>query len=784
MGKQTKRLLILGPILMLAGVLGAPYLSADRFKEQVRVNLERVLHRKVEVQGEARFQLYPRPGVSLSRVVIHELPELGVEPIAYMDYPESSLDVSLSLFPLLLGRISVTGVRLVAPSLNLTKAIDGAWTFQALLDKAMGEGRAAGFDLDALEVRGGRLNIKIGNVKSVFYLRDADLRIEADSTNRNHYGITIAGDPARTDRTVSSFGRLTGRGMLTLDRGDVEPRINLNLTIDRTPIAEIVTAMEGRNVGLGGFVASQAKLTGPLSAVAIEGRIELNEAERFRWLFPRAASARGLGYTGLLDWPGQELRLRTRDTDAAAVPLALRMRAADLFRKPSWAVLMGIDQAPLASVRALAGELGFSLPSETPVEGGLSGVLGYSSKHGTHGQVQISQASVAVPELPPVQLASARVLVDNHRWRVPAAEIRFSPNEAVTVETAVDSTTGAREVAVASAGLPVERSRQLWKYLSGGADPPFFDRCRQGNWAGSVRFEQDAKGTGTWSGDLRVTGAVCTLDGVAEPANVDSAQVSIRGPAMQARRVAVRIGKLALTAEADHDPLRRRHTRLKLVATEVAAGEIERLLRPSLRREGGFLSRTLGRTAPLPEWLSQRRLDAQVRIAVLTAGEQRWEGVEARLAWDGATIDASQLGAAWLRGAVTGRFQAAVSGAEPAYRGHFNFVNLAVREGHLDADADWDTSGTGGVGLAARLQSQGKFSVRGNPLLAADPPWESATGAFTLVGPRIQLPNLQWTSGGESWQGQGGAGADGRLQLESSGAGGATRTVRGSGRLW
>ena len=783
MGKQTKRLLILAPMLAVAGALGAPYLSADRFKERIRVNLERVLHRKVEVQGEARFQLYPRPGVSLSKVVIHELPELGVEPIAYMDYPESSLDVSLSPFPLLVGRISVTGVRLVAPSLNLSKTVDGAWTFQALLDKAMGEGRAAGFDLDALEVRGGRLNIKIGNIKSVFYLRDTDLRIEADSTNRSHYGITIAGDPARTDRTVSSFGRLTGRGMLTLDRGAVEPRINLNLTIDRTPIAEIVTAIEGRNVGLGGFVASQAKLTGPLSAVAIEGRIELNEAERFQWLFPRAASARGIGYTGLLDWPGQELRLSTRDTDAAAVPLSLRMRAIDLFRKPSWAALMGIDRAPLASVRALAGELGFNLPSETPVEGGLSGVLGYSSRHGTQGQVEISGASVAVPELPPVQLALARVVVDNHRWKVPAAEIRFSPNEAVTVETAVDSATGAREVAVASAGLPVERSRQLWKFLSGGADPPFFDRCRQGNWAGSVRFEQDPKGAGAWSGDLRVTGATCALDGVAEPANVDSAQVSIRGPAMQARRMMVRIGKLTLTGEADHDPQRRRHTRLRLSTAEASAGEIERLLRPSLRREGGFISRTLGRRPPLPEWLSQRRLDTQVRIAVLTAGEQRMEGVEARLGWDGPAMEASMFNGTWLRGAITGRFQVLLSGAEPVYRGHVNFGNLIVRDAHVDAEADWETRGTGGASLAAQVQSQGKVSVRGNALLAADPPWDNATGVFTVAGQRILLPNLQWTSSGESWQGQGSAGADGRLQFESAGTGTA-RAVRGSGRLW
>ena len=783
MGKWTKRLLVAAPVCALAGAVGAPFLSADRFKERIRENLERVLHRKVEVLGESRFQLYPWPGVKLSHVIIHELPELGVEPIAYLDYPESSLDVSLAPSSLLLGRIQVTGVRLVAPSLNITKAADGRWTIQSLVDQAMGEGRAAGFDLDGLEVRGGRLNFKMGNVKSVFYLADTDLRIEADAGNRNRYGITIEGDPARTDRTVSAFGRLTGRGMLTLGRGSDESRINLSLSIDRTPIAELVTAIEGRSAGLGGFVASQAKLNGPLSAVAIEGRLDLNEAERFRWLFPRAASAHGLGYTGLLNWPGQELRLGTRDADGAAAPVSLRMRAFDLFLQPRWGALLGIDRAPLASVRALAGEFGVGLPSETPVEGALSGVLGYSTRHGTRGQLAISQASVAVPDLPPVKLESANVLLDNHRWKVPAAEIRFSESEAVTVETAVDSASGAREVAVASAGLPVERSRQLWKFLAGGADPPFFDRCRQGNWAGSVRFVQDAQGTGSWTGDVRVTGAVCTLDGVADTALVDSAQISLRGLAMVARRVALRVGKLSLTGEVDHDPQRRRHTRLVVNAVEASAAEVERLLLPSLRPDSGFLSRTLGRGAPLPDWLSQRRLDARIRVAALTAGDERLlEGLDARVAWDGGIVEFAPFTASVLHGAVAGGFRA-VAGREPSYQGHFNFTNLVVREGHVDAEADWETVGAGSARLLAALQSRGKFTAKGSPLLDAEPAFETASGTFAATGLRLQFPSLQMTVAGEAWQGQGSAGPDGRLQFEVS-ASGVARPQRGGGRLW
>lgn len=782
MGKWGKRLVVALPLLALAGAAGAPYLSADMYRDQVRESLERMLGRRVDLQGEARFQLYPRPGISLTRVVIHEVPDLGIEPVAYLDYPDSELDVSLAPLSLLTGKVKVTGVRLVSPSLNLTKLADGSWSFQRLLDRAVGEGRAAGFELEAIEVRGGRLNFKIGDVKSVFYLADADLRVEADPSNRNRYGIVIEGDPARTDRTSSSFGRLTGRGMLTLGRGGEESRIDLSLAIARTPIAEIVTALQGRSIGLGGFVASQARLNGPLSAVAIDGRLDLNEAERFGWLVPRLAAGRGLPFKGLLDWPGQEFRLNT----AAPAPVSMRMRAFHLFSEPRWAMLWAIADAPLGSMRALAGELGISLPSEAPLEGNFAGVLGYSSTHGPKGQMQIANASVAVPDLPATKLAEARVIVDNHRWQVPATEIRFSEREAVTVELAGDSSRASREMAIASAGFDVERSRRLWQFLAGGGDPPFFDRCRQGNWAGSVRYAQpDASSPGAWSGDLRATGAVCAVDGVADPARVDAAQINVMGAAMTARRINARVGKLVLTGDADYDPGRRRPLRLRLsVAGESQAAEVERLLAPALRRERGFISRTFGSSrVALPEWLASRRLDAVLQFAALAAGEVRVEGVSARLSWDGAAIDVPDFNATLGRGGTAkGSMKVSLAGAAPEYRGRLIVANAALREGRIDGEGEWETAGTGGVQWLGAMKAKGAFQARGNVLAAAEPPLDALAGEFVLAPPaRLQLTALQATYEETGWQGEGGAASDGRVVFDLTAG---TRALKASGKLW
>ena len=56
---------------------------------------------------------------------------------------------------------------------------------------------------------------------------------------------------------------------------------------------------------------------------------------------------------------------------------------------------------------------------------------------------------------------------------------------------------------------------------------------------------------------------------------------------------------------------------------------------------------------------------------------------------------------------------------------------------------DWETVGAGGSRLLSALQAQGRFSVQGNPLSAADPPCESAAGAFAFANSRFQFINLQ-----------------------------------------
>jgi len=157
-------------LLLIAGV-AAPFIRVDQYREQIRIGLERGLHRKVEIYGDAHLNLFRGPGFSVEKVVIYDDPGAGIEPLANV----AELQTTLSLSSLVTGRLDFRTVRLVEPSLNLVKPDNGSWNALAVLAGA-GEARSGGA-LPEIQVSTGRINFKFGETKSAFYLTDTDLTI-------------------------------------------------------------------------------------------------------------------------------------------------------------------------------------------------------------------------------------------------------------------------------------------------------------------------------------------------------------------------------------------------------------------------------------------------------------------------------------------------------------------------------------------------------------------------------------------------------------------------------
>src|SRR5215831_14294589 len=95
-------------LLVLAMGMVAPYFSVEQYAHSLQVSLEHSLGRKVELQG-VHFSLFNGPGFSIARVVIHEDPKIGIEPVAYIEEPGSVM-VRPKIWSLLGGRFEIASI--------------------------------------------------------------------------------------------------------------------------------------------------------------------------------------------------------------------------------------------------------------------------------------------------------------------------------------------------------------------------------------------------------------------------------------------------------------------------------------------------------------------------------------------------------------------------------------------------------------------------------------------------------------------------------------------------
>ncbi len=197
--------------------------------------------------------------------------------------------------------------------------------------------------------------------------------------------------------------------------------------------------------------------------------------------------------------------------------------------------------------------------------------------------------------------------------------------------------------------------------------------------------------------------------------------------------------------------------------------EIARILAPTLRRQGGFLARTLRLAggAP-PEWLRERRAEVTVEVGALSAGSLAWEDVRARLSWNGAAVDIAELSAAWNEGKLKAKGSLSLASVPPVYRLEGRLSGFLWRGATVDVDGKMETSGSGAE-LIDNLRASGALAVIDVPL-AEDLECPFAKGRYELSfrrsEPRLKLSALEVGLGEETYQGQGAHGADGKVTVE------------------
>lgn len=650
---MTKRRIWFGLLLLLIVVVAAPFWKADQFSPILTASLERALQRKVEV-GAVRLHLLTGPGFTLSDVVIHEDPSVSAEPLAYV----TSLVVRLRIGALLRGAIEFSALRLEEPSVNLMQTGSGVWNVEALLRNPS---QTTGGDLPDLEVRGGRLNIKIDGTKSVYYFTSTDLDFSAQAGGQS-FEIWFRGEPARTDRPAQGFGQVTGRGRwLRPESG--EPRLEIDYRLEPSAVEELTTLLASRDVGLHGMVESRGRLAGPVSAMELTGQLDLSDLHY--WNQPPRPGKLRVGYKGLWNLPNQEFRVSTDDQGGSPLPLRASVQLQSYLSAPRWQVELEPQRMPLALA------VGWLRPGgehfvDLQVGGFISGKVAVAQDRTAEGQLQVEGVSLADKGSEFLKAANLAIEIGGGKMRLQAPVIEMGPRGAAALEYEWSWATREVSGALQAKSVSVDQLQQLAALTV--ENPPLVGELKRGQVRGQIRVRRLADAPPEWSGVFQLSDSLVAVPEFAEPLQINQASVELRGERLSARGIKARAGKVDWTGDYQYDSSQRRPHRFQVRVESVSAAELERLLTPALLRERGFLARTLGiGEGSVPDWLASRRAEGTLSIGRMEVGPETLRDLEAAVQWDASRVKLSKLRFDWAEAELEGELGIDLQRARPIY---------------------------------------------------------------------------------------------------------------------
>ncbi len=752
------RLLGIGAALILAAGLIAPRLDADRFGARVRQSLEGALGHRVEI-GKVRLDLFGGPGFSVEKVVIYDDAAAGAEPFAYVE----SLEARVGFASFWSGRLQFSDLRLVNPSVNLVRPEGGQWNFVPLVGRTAGV--PAGTRFPELHVRRGRINFKFGNRKSIFYLTEASLDVSPPSRAGGRWQVRFQGAPARTDRPAQGFGTFRARGNWRPERA-TGGRIDLALELERSSLGELIRLSHGHDIGLHGQVSSRLRLSGPVSDIAVQGKLEISDIHRWD-LLPPYSGYWPFELSGRVNLPGQELEITTR-RDA---PVALAVRAFGLLTRPRWAAKAALNGVPLDGAERLLQQMGITTIRELTIGGRMTGVVGYAPQTGLAGALAIEDLALRAPAAPMIRIPHGEVVIESGKATLAPATALLGASAAVRLEADYAWPSQALDLVATSASADIPETAAAARIF---APAPFLEGCTRGAWQGMLRCQSRPDAAAAWSGVFEVRNAAVPVDGLAAPVELTSARVAVRDSGATVDRMRGRVGPAAFEGEYRYRAAAARphQARLRFEATDAAI--LEGLLAPTLDRSEGLITRALrlGRVR-IPEWLAARHADAAITIAGLMLNGLDLGPVAAHVIWDGASVHLQRFSAHPGSGSVTGQLEADLHGPVPAYHFKGRFRGVSWAGGEWEGTTTLESAGLG-LDLLRNLRIDGAFAGR-SVELASDAQFKTIAGKYSLAMlrgiPRLHLADLEATMGDVNFAGKGASGADGRLDLEFSNGG-------------
>ncbi len=283
MSRYINRRTILGTVLVVVlGIFVPPLINVGRFRGSVADALSRALGRPVSV-AEVHLRLFPWPGLDLRRVVVQDDPAFSAEPLLRAD----EVTAAFRLTSLWRGRLEIARLSFSYPSLNLVRAPSGHWNLESLLERARQtptaptSKRSAGVRtrFPYVEASGGRINLKLGQEKTVYALSNANFALSSPSEDL--WRFDVAANPVRTDANLSDTGsvRLSGTVQRAATLSDTP--VNLQLVLNGAQLGQLTKLIYGRDRGWRGTVHVSASVHGTPAALKIAADTSISDFRRY-----------------------------------------------------------------------------------------------------------------------------------------------------------------------------------------------------------------------------------------------------------------------------------------------------------------------------------------------------------------------------------------------------------------------------------------------------------------------------------------------------------------------
>ncbi len=783
----TWRRVLAGAILLSAlTIYFVPTMTEGWHSDRLRKALEDGLGRKVEI-GQTRFRILPTPGFAISDVRIGEDPSIGLEPAAYVD----TLVARPSLLALLGGKFAIGSVTLEDDtgsgiSLNLTRLDTGdggvRWNFSSLTSRAGGSGKPGAPQpavFPAIHMAGGRVNFKFGDTKSIFYLFDTDVDISPSSIPDGPLKITVEGQPARTDRRSRGFGSFVAKGQWH----PADHSLELDVKMEKSELSDVLSLFEGGQSTLLGTVWGDAHLAGPMSKIGITGRLNVSDLHGWNQL-PPGGSAWPFTIGGVLNAPGQTLELTAYGAGKPS-PIGARFSVADYLGRPKWAASVNLDGVPVAPLTGMARNFGIGLPADLKLDGTAQGTIGYSATIGVpemHGNVRVSDATLAAQGTPPLKIAQADVTFAGSSVSLSPTPIVNDAGESAAIDGHYDTATGEFQVSLTSSGMSIASLRRQVSV----AGAPLLGLATAGVWSGSLRYEHapstalSAPASG-WTGDIHLKDTDIPFEAFAQPIHLVDADVAIDESGAAMKHVSLTVAGIAATGEYRYETGAPHPHRFRISLPSASAEDLEAVLTPTLSRANILTYAFNFGRVPAPDWLRNMHAEGTIQVSSMALAGMQVSNLRTSVIWDGMDVSCTALTGRVAEAPFTGGVAIHLAGRQPRYEITGSLSGFAWQGGTLTAKGVLKTSGMG-ADLLSNLKAEGTFTGRKLEVTPLNP-WDSVEGkfdfAFANATPRLHLSTLTIQSAGTKWTGAAETQdsgqmvvkvADGTRHMEASGA--------------